>query len=68
MDISQGNFCARIYRFYSEKAGDHRAYHSEKKGLQHLLRTPQCGHTVWGTTDLQLVAHVDAPREVLPRL
>jgi hypothetical protein len=39
MDISQGNFCARIY---GEKAGD-----QMEQTL--TVRTPHCGHAVWGT-------------------
>jgi hypothetical protein len=46
MDTSQEQFYARIY---SKKAGGQRAYPDLTPALTAIVRTPQCGHTVWGT-------------------
>ena len=43
MDMSQEAFCAEIYR---ENAGRFRYHLDWTPGL--TVRTPQCGHTVWG--------------------
>ena len=45
MDISEGNFCARIY---NEKSGAQRAYPDVTRPLTPAIRTPQYGHNCLG--------------------
>jgi hypothetical protein len=51
MDISEGNFGARIL---NEEAGGNRAYPDQTRPFTPGVRTPQCGHTVWGKTYIKL--------------
>ena len=45
MDISQGNFCARIY---GEKAGGQMEHPDLTSAFNTYRNNPQCGYTVWG--------------------
>ena len=44
MDISQEPICAEIFRETAGRDG----YHVDQPAGPNTIRTPQCGHTVWG--------------------
>ena len=46
VDISQEQFYARIY---SKNAGGQMEHPDLTPALTPTVRTPQCGHAVWGT-------------------
>ena len=47
MEMSQQQFCARIYR---KKAAEQMEPPDQAPAFTPTIRTPQCGHTVWGKT------------------